>query len=110
MATLKKEEVKQLSEPIVIEAGILGDKEYRVEKVTTDILDEVNKLAPKDTPKDQIPMDTPIKQLAVLLGVPAEEFKGADLRMIGKVLGFIMSEITKGLDTVKNPSPAEAKL
>ena len=32
MARLKKEDVKQLSEPIIIEAGILGDKEYTVEK------------------------------------------------------------------------------
>jgi len=108
MSTLKKEDVKQLSEPIIIEAGILGDKEYRVEKVTTDILDEVNKLAPKDLPKDQIPMDTPIKQLATLLGVSVDEIKGNDLRIIGKVLNFIMEEVTKGLDTVKNPSQAEA--
>lgn len=104
MATLKKEDVKQLAEPIIIEAGILGDKEYRIEKITTDILNEVNKLAPKNMPKDQVPMDTPIKQLAVLLGVSVEEIQGYDLRMIGKVLTFIMDEVTKGLGTVKNPS------
>jgi hypothetical protein len=101
MARLKLEDVKQLSEPIIIEAGILGDKEYTVEKITTEILDEVNKLAPKDVAPS---MDMPIKQLAILLGVPAAEIQANDLRMIGKVLNFIMGEVTRGLDTVKNPS------
>ena len=110
MAKLTREDVKQLSEPIVIEAGILGDKEYRVEKITMDMLDAVNKLAPKEMAKEQVPMDTPVKQLALLLKVPVEELQGFDLRMIGKVLSFIMQELTKGMGEVKNPLSAEAKL
>jgi len=106
MPILKKEDIKQLAEPIIIEAGILGEKEYRIEKITTGILEEVNQLAPKDAVPS---MDTPIKQLAVLLGVSVQEIQGNDLRIIGKVLNFIMSEITKGLDTVKNPLQAEAR-
>jgi hypothetical protein len=109
MATLKREEVKQLSEPIIIEAGILGDKEYKIEKITTGILDEVNKLTPKDIPKEQMPMDIPVKQLATLLGVSVQEIQGNDLRIIGRVLDFIMNEVTKGLDMIKNPLQAEAK-
>lgn len=109
MPTLRREEVKQLSEPIIIEAGILGEKEYTVKHITDEVLKQVNDLAPKDTPKEQLPMDTPVKQLAVLLGVPLDEIKGNDLRVVGKVLSFIMEEITKGLDSIKNPSKAEAK-
>jgi hypothetical protein len=109
MPTLRREEVKQLSEPIVIESGILGEKEYRVQRITEDILRKVNDLAPKDTPKEKLPLDTPVKQLAVLLDIPAEEIKGQDFRIIGKVLEFIMAEITKGLDTIKNPIKAEVK-
>lgn len=101
MARLKKEDVTQLAEPIIIDAGILGDNEYKVDKITTNILDEVNKLAPKDMPKEQIPMDTPVKQLALLLGISSEEIKDVDLRIIGKVLNFIMGEVNAGLDTIK---------
>jgi hypothetical protein len=60
-------------------------------------------------PKDQIPMNTPIKQLAALLNVPVEEIQGVDLRIIGKALNFIMEEVTKGLGSAKNPLQAEAK-
>jgi hypothetical protein len=52
-------------------------------------------------PKEQIPMDTPVKQLALLLGISSEEIKDVDLRIIGKVLNFIMGEVNAGLDTIK---------
>lgn len=109
MSILKREEVKQLSEPIIIEAGILGEKEYKVEKITDNILKQVNDLAPKNKPKEDLPMDTPVKQLAVLLGIEPGEIAKNDLRIIGKVLTFIMDEVTKGLDSIKNPSQAEVK-
>jgi hypothetical protein len=80
-----------------------------VENITTDILDAVNKLAPKDMDKDKVPMDVPVKQLAVLLGVKSETLQKFDLRIIGKVLSFIMDEVTKGLDTIKSPSSAEVR-
>ena len=106
MPTLRREEVKQLSEPIVIEAGILGEKEYRVEKVTTDLLKKVNELASKQ--ENEFSADIPIQQLALLTGVSAKEFEGVDLRVVGRVLNFIMSEITSGIKA-KNSSGAGAK-
>ena len=106
MSTLKREEVQQLSEPIIIEAGILGEKEYRVEKVTTDLLKKVNELASKQ--EKEFSADTPIQQLALLTGVSASELERVDLRVVGRVLDFIMSEITSGIKA-KNPSGAGAK-
>jgi hypothetical protein len=106
MPRLKIDEVKQLSEPIIIDAGILSEKEYRVEKVTTDLLKEVNKQVSEKGAEDS--MDYPIRQLALLVGVPATEFEKVDLRVVGRVLDFIMDEITKGIKS-KNPTAAGAK-
>lgn len=105
MSRLKADAIKQLSEPIIIEAGILGDKEYKVDKITTDLLKRVNDLASEKN--KQLPFDAPINQLALLLGVPANEFSGIDIRIVGRVLDFIMSEITEGIKA-RNPSGAEA--
>lgn len=102
MPTLKKDDVKQLSEPIVIEAGIIGDKEYRVERVTIDTIAQIKKEA--DSKDDT----APIKQLSILTGAPIEEFKGIDIRILGEVLNFIMSSISEGAKA-KNPLKAEAK-
>lgn len=106
MPRLKVEEVTQLSEPIVIEAGILGDKEYVVRKVTTDVLKEVDNLSRVDGEKP--PLDTPVKQLALLLDVPTEELIGIDLRVISRVLNFITDSVTEGVKS-KNPMKTEVK-
>lgn len=106
MPRLKVDEVKQLSEPIIIEAGILSDKEYRVEKVTAELMKKVDEIIPKEGQKGNL--DTPIKQLALLLNVPDEEFSGVDLRIAGKVLTFISSAITEGVKEI-NPTAAGAK-
>jgi hypothetical protein len=101
MPTLKKEEVKQLSEPIIIEAGILGEKEYRVEKITTDMLVDIDKIAKEG--KGELDIST--KQLAYLLGVADDkEFKGIDLRVITKALRFLMSATVDKVNDAKNPS------
>lgn len=107
MPTLKREEVKQLSEPIIIEAGILNDKEYRLEKITLELINEVKKLIPVDIKKEDLPDDIVYKQLGILLNVSPDEFKGADLRVVKKVIDFIQDSIFK--DETKNPSGAGAK-
>jgi hypothetical protein len=106
MPRLKIEEIKQLSEPIIIDAGILSDKEYRVEKVTTELIKKVEGISPKKDEKGNL--DAIIQQLSLLLNVPAEEFSGVDLRVAGKVLSFISDSITAGVKEL-NPTAAEAK-
>lgn len=111
MPRLKLDDVKQLAEPIIIEAGIISDKEYRVEKVTTDLMDKVDALTPKKdekNPEGKGKVDTVIKQLALLLNVPVEEVSGVDLRVASKVLTFISEAITAGV-TKENPTAAGAK-
>jgi translation initiation factor RLI1 len=106
MPRLKIDEVKQLSEPIIIEAGILGEKEYRVEKVTAELMKKVDEIAPKKDEKGNI--DALTQQLGLLLNVPAEELSGVDLRVAGKVLSFISDSITAGVKE-RNPTAAGAK-
>jgi len=105
MATLKREEIKQLSDPIIIEAGILGEKEYRVEKITTDMLIAVDRIHKEA----QGALDVPIKQLAFLLGVQPEEFNAIDLRTISKVLTFLMENTISKVNSAKTPTVAEVK-
>jgi translation initiation factor RLI1 len=106
MPRLKIEEVKQLSEPIIIDAGILSEKEYCVEKVTAELMKKVDEIAPKKDEKGNL--DALTQQLGLLLNVPAEEFSGVDLRVAGKVLSFISDSITAGVKEL-NPTAAGAK-
>jgi hypothetical protein len=105
MPILKREEVKQLSEPIIIEAGILGEKEYRLSNVTAELMKKIQEITPDKDSDKSVNMDTPIQQLALLLGVSVGEFSGVDMRVAGKVLDFISSSITEG---IKNPNPSKA--
>lgn len=102
MPTLKKENLKQLAEPLIIEAGILGEKEYRIEKITPAMLKEVKRIA------DEKLDNGAAKQLAALTGCPEEEFTGSDVRAMTEVLNFLTTEITRGIQEA-NPSKAEDK-
>lgn len=100
MPTLKKETLKQLAEPITIEAGILGEKEYKIEKVTSQMLKEVKRIS------DEKLENGAEKQLAVLIGCTEDEFIGADIRAITEVLNFLTEELTRGTQA-KNSLKAE---
>jgi len=112
MPRLTVNDVQQLAEPIIIEAGVLTEKEYRLEKITTELMKKVNEVSPKkgESKDTEVKGDVEvvIKQLALLLNVPVTEFADVDLRVGGKVLTFISEEITKGVKD-SNPTPAEAK-
>lgn len=95
------DEQTQLAEPIEI---TLESKIYTVSKITTSLMAKVTALQGN---KDDI--ETPIKQLALLLRVSYDELKDIDIRKIGKAIEFITNTIQEGM-AIKNPSGAEAKL
>lgn len=91
MPKLNIDELKQLSEPIEI---VLEGKTYVVAKVSSDLMDQVTKVA-EEGAKDS---NTLARQLGLLLAVDPAEFKGCDVRKLGKALGFITKAVIQGLD------------
>jgi len=96
----KKLNVDSIAEPIEL---TIDGKEYVVAKLTSDLLNKVAKLAEN---KDDV--RSPIKQLALLLGISDAELDSIDIRKIGKALQFITESIREDIEA-KNPSGAEAK-
>jgi hypothetical protein len=94
------DEMKQLAEPIEI---VLEGKTYIVSKINTDMLKKA------DAAGENKDIDTPIKQLAIFVGVDPNELKDIDLRKIGKAISYITDSIGKDIDQIKNASGAEAK-
>jgi hypothetical protein len=96
MPTLKLELVRKQTEPIIIEAGILGDKEYQVKEVTTETMEEIRALD-----KAEKNVETLAKQLGILLNVPPEDFKGLDIRRLGIAAAYITDELNKSFELKK---------
>lgn len=94
MAKLGKDEAKQLSDPIIIEAGVLGDKEYCLEKITMDMTEQLASLA--NEPEKNF--RTLAKQLGIIFSVDPQEFYGVDLRVLVKVTKWVTNEIEKEID------------
>ncbi len=89
------DEQKQLSEAIEL---TIGGKEYKIEKITTKMVQEVTEMA-KSTD-----LDVPIKQLAYFVGADPKEFEGIDMRLISSALEFITKTFEEGMPKSKNPS------
>lgn len=86
------DEQKQLAEPIEI---TLEGKDYKVGKVTTELLNKVNTLR-------EAGVDAAAKQLAVLVDVDEKEFAGVDIRKVGNALAYITDSIQKSIAAPKN--------
>jgi hypothetical protein len=84
-----KDPLNQLADPIVIEAGVLSDKEYRLEKITMGMTEELAKLASSQEKN----FDVLSKQLGIIFGVDPKEFYDVDVRVLFKVTQWINKEI-----------------
>lgn len=85
---------EQTFEPIEI---TLDGESYTITAISNDMLTKIQELQQEKS------MDTPIKQLAVLLGVEASKFADTDLRKVAGVLKFVMDVLEKGV-TAPNPT------
>ncbi|MBM3210604.1 hypothetical protein FJZ33_00170 [Candidatus Poribacteria bacterium] len=94
MKKFNVDEQTQLAEPIEI---ILEGKVYTLGKITVELMDRVVALG-----KDKDNLDTPVKQLALLLGTEIKEIRDIDIRKIGKTLEYITNTIKEGIEA-KNP-------
>ncbi|NCC60055.1 MAG: hypothetical protein EOM12_03765 [Verrucomicrobiae bacterium] len=91
MPKLNIDELKQLSEPIEV---TLEGKDYAVTKISSELMESVTALAKEDSKEP----DILAKQLGMLLGVDAAEFKSVDVRKLGRAIKFITETVIKGLD------------
>lgn len=95
MAKLNIDEEKSLFEPIEF---TLDGKNYKVEKVTEEMMDKATKVADagKDEGKDELRVLA--EQLAVFTGKNSKEFKTVDVRKLGIAIKFINDELVKGFE------------
>lgn len=87
------------AEPIVV---VLNGKDYTVVRLTSAVMQKVQELTKEPT------MDTPVKQLAILLGIPPEELADVDLLKIGTAIQGITKAAHEAIDG-GNPTGAAAK-
>lgn len=108
MPKMNVDEQKQIAEPIEI---TLDGQEYKIEKITDDMLKQVSEISKKETAKgkDDMDMSAPRMQLAVFLGVEAEVIRDVDMRKIGKALEFITSCIEAAIASPKKLPEAGTK-
>lgn len=95
MPKFNVDDEKGLYDPIEI---TLEGKEYRIEKITTDMMDAVTKDA-KDNSADDI--GVLCRQLAIFIGGDPEDYRGIDIRKIGAVLKFITDEVRSAIEGMK---------
>lgn len=85
-----------LHDPIEI---TLDGKEYKIEKVTTDMMDAA--MEGTDALKDTENIDVLCRQLAVFIGGKPEDYRGIDVRKVGAVLKYITDEVKNSIDGMK---------
>lgn len=72
----------------------LNGKQYSVKEVNQDMLKRIQETV--TTEDDNVPVV--YRQLGILLGVEADEFKGTDLRKAGAALRFLQDSITSQIE------------
>lgn len=87
---------------------VLGGKTYTVQTVTFDMLQEVSKLS--SLGEGNVDSHLIIKVLSQILGADEAALRTLDVRILGKVLSFVMEKLTAELEPPKGDAEAQAAL
>lgn len=87
---------------------VLGGKTYTVQTVTFDMLQEVSKLSSLGGENSDSNMV--IHALSNILGAQPDDLRQMDVRVLGKVLSFVMEKLTAEMEPPKGNAEAQAAL